>query len=49
MPYDYALVVEVIIHKFRVQKVLMDDGSKVNLLPYQVFQQMKIPEEYLVK
>lgn len=28
-----ALVVEVIIHNFKIQKILMDDGSKVNLLP----------------
>lgn len=32
MPHDVALVVEVIIHNFRVQKNLVDDGSKVSLL-----------------
>ncbi|KAG8650777.1 hypothetical protein MANES_07G072438v8 [Manihot esculenta] len=49
MPYDDALVIEAVIHNFRVKKVLMDDGSKVNLLPYRVFQQMGIPEEQLVR
>ncbi|XP_021606836.1 uncharacterized protein LOC110611038 [Manihot esculenta] len=38
MPHDDALVVEVVIHNYRVKKVLVDDGSKVNLLPYRVFQ-----------
>lgn len=37
------------IHNFRVRKVLVDDGSEVNLLSYPVFQQMKIPEEQLVR
>lgn len=27
----------------------MDDGCKVNLLPYRVFQAMKIPDENLTK
>ncbi|KAG8649282.1 hypothetical protein MANES_08G083970v8 [Manihot esculenta] len=49
MPHDDALVIEAIIHNFRVKKVLVDDGSKVNLLPYRVFQQMGIPEEQLVR
>ncbi|XP_021598830.1 uncharacterized protein LOC110604831 [Manihot esculenta] len=38
MPHDDALVVEAIIHNYRVKKILVDDGSKVNLLPYRVFQ-----------
>lgn len=41
MPHDEALAVEAIIHNFLVQKILIDDGSKVNLLPYKVFQDMK--------
>ncbi|XP_021597614.1 uncharacterized protein LOC110603915 [Manihot esculenta] len=45
MPHDDALVVEAVIHNYRVKKILVDDGSKVNLLPYRVFQQMGIPEE----
>ena len=45
MPHDNALVIEAVIHNFRVQKVLVNDGSKVNLLPYRIFQQMNIPEE----
>ncbi|XP_043808339.1 uncharacterized protein LOC110605473 [Manihot esculenta] len=48
MPHDDALVIEAIIHTYRVKKILVDDGSKVNLLPYRVFQQMGIPEEQLV-
>lgn len=38
MPYDDALVIEAVINNFKVRKVLVDDGSKVNLLPYRVFQ-----------
>ncbi|XP_043816617.1 uncharacterized protein LOC122724820 [Manihot esculenta] len=37
MPHDDALVIEAVIHNYRVKKILVDDGSKVNLLPYQVF------------
>lgn len=49
MPYDDALVVEAIIHNFKVQKILVHDGSKVSLLPYRVFQAMKILQENLVR
>ncbi|XP_021598897.1 uncharacterized protein LOC110604919 [Manihot esculenta] len=49
MPHDDALVIEAIIYNFRVRKILADDGSKVNLLPYRVFQQMGISEERLVR
>ncbi|XP_021617921.1 uncharacterized protein LOC110618965 [Manihot esculenta] len=37
MPYDDVLVIEVAIHNFKVRKILVDDGSKVNLLSYRVF------------
>lgn len=49
MPHDDALAIEAIIHNFRVRKVLVDNGSKVNLLAYWVFQQMRIPKEQLVR
>ncbi|XP_043814072.1 uncharacterized protein LOC122723991 [Manihot esculenta] len=49
MPHDDALVIEAVIHNYRVKKILVDDGSKVNLLPYRVFQQMGIPEEQLIR
>ncbi|XP_021629069.1 uncharacterized protein LOC110627129 [Manihot esculenta] len=49
MPHDEALVIEAVIHNYRVRKILVDDGSKVNLLPYRVFQQMGIPEEQLMR
>ncbi|XP_021618808.1 uncharacterized protein LOC110619606 [Manihot esculenta] len=49
MPHDNALIIEAVIHNFRVRKVLVDDGSKVNLLPYRVFQQMNISEKQLVR
>ncbi|XP_021616539.1 uncharacterized protein LOC110617841 [Manihot esculenta] len=38
MPHDDALVVEAVIHNYWVRKILVDDESKVNLLPYRVFQ-----------
>ncbi|XP_043809729.1 uncharacterized protein LOC122723055 [Manihot esculenta] len=49
MPHDNALVIEAVVHNFRVRKILVDDGSKVNLLPYRVFQQIDIPEEQMVR
>ncbi|XP_043817373.1 uncharacterized protein LOC122725024 [Manihot esculenta] len=49
MPHDDALVIQAVIHNYRVKKILVDDGSKVNLLPYRVFQQMGIPKEQLVR
>ncbi|XP_021603804.1 uncharacterized protein LOC110608822 [Manihot esculenta] len=49
MPHEDALAIEVVIHNFRVRKVLVDDSSKVNLLSYMAFQQMKILEEQLVR
>ncbi|XP_021629658.1 uncharacterized protein LOC110627616 [Manihot esculenta] len=49
MPHDNALVIETVIHNFKVRKVLVDNGSKVNLLPYYVFQQKRIPEEQLMR
>ncbi|XP_021602621.1 uncharacterized protein LOC110607765 [Manihot esculenta] len=47
MPHNDALVIEAVIHNYRVCKILVDDGSMVNLLPYRVFQQMRILEEQL--
>lgn len=35
--HDDALVIEAVILNFRVQKVLIDDGSNMNPLPYSVF------------
>lgn len=35
--HDNALVVEAIIQNFLVQRILIDDGSKVNLPPSHVF------------
>lgn len=37
MPHNDALVMEAIIHNFKVENFLVDDESKVNLLPYRVF------------
>ncbi|XP_021602330.1 uncharacterized protein LOC110607513 [Manihot esculenta] len=47
--HDDALVIEAVIHNYRVRKILVDDGSKVNLLLYRVFQQIGILEEQLVR
>lgn len=49
MPHDDALVVEAIIHNFKVQKILVHDGSKVSLLPYREIQAIKILLENLVR
>ncbi|XP_043809021.1 uncharacterized protein LOC122722394 [Manihot esculenta] len=49
MPHNDALIIEAVIHNYRVRKILVDDKSKVNLLPYRVFQQMGIPEEQMVR
>lgn len=49
MSHDDALVVEAIIHNFKMQKILLDDESKVNLLPYRVFKAMKISDENMMK
>lgn len=49
MSHDDALVIEAIIHNFKVQEILMDDGSKINLLPYRVFKAMKLAGEDMVK
>ncbi|XP_021631859.2 uncharacterized protein LOC110629255 [Manihot esculenta] len=49
MPHDDTFVIEAIIHNYQVKKILVDDRSKVNLLPYRVFQQMRIPKEQLVR
>lgn len=48
MPHDDVLV-EAIIHNLWVQKIPVDNGSKVNLLPYRIFQAMKILEENMIK
>lgn len=49
MSHDDALVIEAIVHNFKVQKILMDNGSKVNPLSYRVFKVMKIVDEDMVK
>lgn len=49
MPHDDSLIIEVVMHNFRVRKLLVNNHSRVNLLPYRVFQQMRIPEEQLVR
>ncbi|KAJ9184814.1 hypothetical protein P3X46_004502 [Hevea brasiliensis] len=47
-PHEDALVIEAIIHNFKVQKVLIDNGSKVNLLShrYATFLIIKLPMLY---
>lgn len=49
MPHDDTLVIETVIHNFKVRKVLVDDGNKVNLLSYWVSQQMKMLGEQLIR
>ncbi|KAJ9168275.1 hypothetical protein P3X46_019821 [Hevea brasiliensis] len=46
-PHQVSLVIKVIIHNFNIQKLLIDNGSKVNLLPYRVLQLMNIKNEHL--
>lgn len=41
-PHDDALVISLSITNFNTQRVLMDNGSSVDILYYPMFQQMRI-------
>ena len=47
-PYDDALVVSLLIANFNTRRVLVDNGSSVDILYYPVFQQMRIDREHLL-
>ncbi|KAJ9183398.1 hypothetical protein P3X46_007260 [Hevea brasiliensis] len=47
-PHDDALVIETIIHNFWVKKVLVDNGSKVNLVHDVVYQQLMVHMDFLI-
>ena len=42
LPHDYALVVSAIIANFNVQRILIDNGSSVDILFVSTFDKMKI-------
>ena len=46
--HDDALVVSIRIGDYNTHRVLVGNGSSVNILYYPVFQQMQINREYLV-
>ena len=47
-PHTDAMVIMAIINNFKVERVLVDDGSSVNLLPYHVLQKIGIWEYCLM-
>ena len=47
-PHDDALVVSIRIEDYNMHRVLIDNGSSVDILYYLVFQQMGIGSEWLV-
>ena len=47
-PHDDALVVNIRIEDYNMHRVLIDDGSSVDILYYPAFQQMGISRERLV-
>ena len=47
-PHDDALVVSIRVGDYNTYRVLVDNGSSVDILYYPVFQQMRIDRERLV-
>ena len=47
-PHDDALVVSILVGDYNTQRVLVDNGSFVDILYYPAFQQMRINRERLV-
>ena len=47
-PYDDALVVSIRIEDYNTHRVLVDNGSSVDILYYPAFQQMGIDREWLI-
>ena len=47
-PYDDALVVSIRIEDYNMHRVLVDNGSSVDILYYPTFQQMGIERERLI-
>ena len=47
-PYDDALIVSIWVGDYNTHRVLVDNGSFVDILYYSMFQQMRIDREWLV-
>ncbi|XP_075655196.1 uncharacterized protein LOC142625418 [Castanea sativa] len=47
-PHDDALVVSIWIRDYNTHRVLVDNGSSVDILYYIAFQQMRIEREWLI-
>lgn len=46
-PYDNSIMVSVVIAKFEVRNILVNNGSMVGILFYEIFQKMKLPSDRL--
>ncbi|XP_008795595.2 uncharacterized protein LOC103711289 [Phoenix dactylifera] len=46
-PHDDAVVISVIVNKFDVKRILVDNGSSANILYYHVYQKMGLTENQL--
>ena len=46
-PHADVMIIMAVINDYRVKKVLIDDGSSVNLLPYHVLKRMRIRDSLL--
>ena len=47
-PHDDALMVSICVGDYNTHRVLVDNGSFVDILYYSVFQQMRIKREQLI-
>ena len=47
-PHDDALVVSIRVRDYNMHRVLVDNGSSINILYYPAFQQMRIDKERLI-
>ena len=46
-PYTDSMVIMAVINDYKVERVLIDDDSSVNLLPYYVLKKIGIREDFI--